>query len=530
MAEDAAVEETWGQIAVNNVESNSLGLWDGQRFYLRSFPVWYRWRVVPTARHNEKPESGEVKGVNFEQSMGRMILWYNLAEFGEVSEEDVCVEMSSWQLEVQVGSNLTQAKGRITGGRKIEALTGELWSDIRLHLSWWELQQDEVGHGKWLVIHLTKMEHRAWTGPWFTDCFNPHKKMSFPWMDQQTIGRSKEEDEKLVRKAAGPPQALEKDLVSGMMPERLCTGLDEEEDEYHAFIIIHLDEEAMERASGTCPMEEIFSADLNMDRVEVYLRNEGFGVCSGTLKGIIEPQLTAWEFTNVRRMNLPKNSHIKCPAFFNPALRIKLVKAAGYQNIWGGVFAERVTAQFEMPRERMLWTERVQRALVLSPAAPLKNNVKVEKARKMCTRIECSQDTVTQRANIIFHLDEALEELAFKFKVDLTTFFSLKVGERLLDVGIIADAEFQMALGRLGGAVDPDKTTWEIVREKNALGSEKDHLALKISLAKAAGHRDRWQEVFEKLEPWQVNEMMRPALGDEVSKEALAEAADGNAE
>mmetsp|Transcript_26788 Transcript_26788/g.58254 ORF Transcript_26788/g.58254 Transcript_26788/m.58254 type:complete len:531 (+) Transcript_26788:81-1673(+) len=492
-------------------ESNSLGVWDGQAFYLRSFAIWYRWRMEAAARAAKKPESGELHGVHFQQTMGKMTLWYDLATLGEVyTEDEVAVEMSCWQLEVQVGKDLGIAKNRVSGGRKVEALTGELFADVRLHLSWWELQSE--GASCWLVIHLTKLDNRAWPGPWFTDCFNPHKKTCFPWSDRQTMSTVKEENEKISRKWPGPPQDLEKELSAGMLPENLCTGLDEEEDELYAIVIVHLDEANMERANGRVPMEELFSADVQSERLELYLRNDSLGICVGTFKGRVDPQFSAWEITSVRRKNLPKGSNIKCPAFFNPALRIKLAKAQSHRGFWGGVFAERQTVDFQLPQERISWTDRLQRALVLSPSAPLKPAVKAEKAKAMCTRIECTQDTVTQRANIILHLEGGLEELAFKFKLDLTNFFALKVGERLLDVAVVADAEFTMVVGRLGGAVEPDKTTWEIVREKDALGSDKEHLAIKISLAKAMGSRDRWTQVFEPLEPWQVSDLMRPAL------------------
>jgi len=518
-----------GELAVpQQVMSNSLGLWDGNCFYLRSFPVWYRWRVVTSSRKQDKPESGNVNGVEFEQSMGRMVLWYHLQDQdANLTEEDLLVELSCWQVQVSIGRDIQYVKGKSTG-RKIDGLCNDLFDDIRRNLSWWELSQDPGGDGKWLAIHLTKQEHRGWKGPWFTEPFHPHRRTSFPWSSLH-YPPPKRDDDKLARIEPGLPQDVEKELYTGLTPEKLCTGMDVEEDAWSVTVLIHLDEEGVEVATAKVPMEEMFSADVRCDALDIFLRNEGFGIMTSRLNGYIVPELSLWEITSIRRTNLPKDGRIKCPAFYNPAIRIKLTKADGSQGMWeGGVFADVQKAAFEAPRERMTWTERVQRALVLSPGAPLKNNIKAENALKMCTRVETSQDTVTQRANIMFHLDEALEELAFKFKLDLTTFFALKVGERMIEVSVVADSEFTMCVGDLGGAVEQDKTKWEIGKERDSPTSEKEHLVLKISLAKAAGSRDRWPEIFKKLESWEVAERMK--LPEPAATEAIAEGEEAAAE
>lgn len=316
---------------------------------------------------------------------------------------------------------------------------------------------------------------------------------------------------------------MEKEMYTGTMPEKICTGMDQEQDEWTVTIFIHLDEEAVEVATAKTPMEELFCADIRADGLEIFMRQEGFGICSGRLGGCIAPELSMWEIAPVRRTNLPKDGRIKCPAFYNPAIRIKLVKAEGSQYVWDSIFSDLQKAAFDAPRERMTWTERVQRALVLAPGAPLKNHIKAENALKMYTRFETSQDTVTQRANLILHLDEALEELAFKYKIDLTTFFALKVGEKMVEVSIIADSEFTMIQGELGGSVEPDRTTWEITKERDSPVSDKEHLALKISMAKAVGFRERWERVFTKLEKWEVVEKLR--LPEPAAPEAIAEEA-----
>merc|ERR1719471_89661 len=73
VAEGEQVEE-WDEDWV--IMSNSMGDFDGERFYLRSFPVWYRWTSWQFQQwvlqfSHDKPESGRVDGVEFEQTMGR---------------------------------------------------------------------------------------------------------------------------------------------------------------------------------------------------------------------------------------------------------------------------------------------------------------------------------------------------------------------------------------------------------------------------------------------------------------------------
>jgi len=488
------------------VTSNSLGIWDGQIFYLRQFPVWYRWKQVGN-HMTGMPEDGSVNGVDFQQSMGRMVFWYPLGQHqANISEEDVHVDLSSWEMQVMVGSDVTHVKGKLSGGQRIEALSGELCHDIRVPLSWWEVTYDEYD-APWLALYLVKRMHKGWTGPWFAGALNPHRRQTFSWNAYQP-NEIKTEEDTLAPKKSGAPEDLDKQLCSGAEPTNLCTGVDMSEDEWHAYITLHLDDAAVELASGRIPMEELFSADISHDSIAVFLRNEGLNLCYGSLKGSIEPQFSSWEVKSVRRWKLPKNCNIRCPAFYNRALCIKLVKAQGAQYLWDGVLENPVMPEFELPRERMSWTERVQRALVLAPGAPLKEHVKIKRAAEMCVSIDCSQDTVTRRANITLHLFEGLEELAEKYRVDLETFFALKVSEDMIEVNIVADCEYVMCVGALGGKIKQEKTTWEISREKSSVNDKQEHLVLKISVAKAEGSTKRWDEVFRKMEPWEVQARM----------------------
>merc|ERR1712217_867921 len=111
---------------------------------------------------------------------------------------------------------------------------------------------------------------------------------------------------------------------------------------------------------------------IEAESIEISLRYDGFHICWGTLAGRVVPQLTTWEISKVRRTpsSMPKGSNIKCPAFYNPCLRIVLHKASPSEQLWGHAFKDKQTPDFEPPKEREPWMKRVQRALVLSPAAP----------------------------------------------------------------------------------------------------------------------------------------------------------------
>lgn len=498
--------------------SNSIGVFDGTRFALRSFPVWYRWREVPN-QNKKRPESGIVAGVEFVQTMGRIILSYPLRDqMGHLKEEDFLVELSCWELRVSVRDDMGMSK---TGFKPISALSGELAADVRRNLSWWKIADDGGKLSRRLVIYLTKLEHRAWKGPWFTDPLNIHKKGHFGWTQQHTTQQLmkslKLDDETMSPLEPGEPQDWDKEICTGIAPQRLCTGIDDdEEDSRFIYVIIHLDEEAMENVMGRIPPEELFAANVEAGYLEVLQRGDGFGICWGPLAGKVIPDQTTWEITSVRRKNLPKESNIKCPAFFNPALKIKLVKAkdpAKNPNVieyWGHAFSEINRPYMEPPRERVPWTARVQRALVLSPGAPLNTPLKAQRALKLCTSIESSQDLLLNRVIVILHLEERLVELAARYMVDLSTFFSMKVGERILEVSVVADAEFTMCVGGLCGSCVPDATSWEIFTAKNPDG-EGEHLAIRIFLTKADHCRGPWADAFTRFEPWQVAAHLRQA-------------------
>mmetsp|Transcript_20005 Transcript_20005/g.46860 ORF Transcript_20005/g.46860 Transcript_20005/m.46860 type:complete len:562 (+) Transcript_20005:46-1731(+) len=500
------------------VTANSLGVFDGKTFYLRSFPVWYRWTPWQYQQNYNnftanKPETGVVDGVYFEQTMGRIVLYFELmGPDAELTEDDLVVEISSWEIRVTVGNDVPKGK---SGAQKISPLCNELMRDIRRKHSFWYITEDaEEYPGRWLVFNLAKLEHRPWRGPWYDFCLNPHKKQSFGWtplhISYQLMKLLKSEEETLARVQPGAPEEPEKGLCTGILPSKICTGIEDDQDESETEIsvIVHFDEETLELATGMVPMEELFAADVSAGAMEIYLRSDEFALCSGSLLGLVIPELTTWEIKTVRRKKLPKD--IKAPAYYNPALRVTLVKAPGHQQRWGHAFSELRTPDFEPAKERINWTDRVQRALVLSPAAPMSVTTKTERAVKMCTRIDYSQDQL--KAFLILHMEDKLEEMSYRYKVDLTTFFSLKVGEKMLQVNVVADAEYKICCGALGGKCVPEKTTWEMTKEKNSPEEDREHIAVKVGLLKAPDSRETWEEIYTSWDPWEVTSDMHQSL------------------
>mmetsp|Transcript_46526 Transcript_46526/g.134703 ORF Transcript_46526/g.134703 Transcript_46526/m.134703 type:complete len:569 (-) Transcript_46526:281-1987(-) len=526
--ETAADEELqeYDEGQIEPIASNSLGFFDGEKFYLRSFAVWYRWSALQyqqsyAAFTHDKPESGYVNGVYFDQSMGRIDLWYDLSnsKHAELQEKDIAVDMSCWEIFVFTSHDGKPGK---RSGKKIDGLTGETLKDIRRKYSWWKVFEDGESEfpGRWLFMSLAKVEHKPWASIWFSSSMNFHKKQVFGWTHQtvsyQLMKLLKSEEENLASMPPGEPQDLNKAMTTGVLPEQLCTGIDDDVDETEdqISVLIHFDERTLEFATGMVPLEELFSADVEPSRLDVYLRYDGLGLCSGQLVGRCIPERTTWEVVNVRR-KLPKDTTIKAPAYYNQALRIVLWKAPGHQMNWEHAFADLQMPQCEPPKEREPWAKLVQRALVLSPAGPFSATLKTERAQKLITYIECSQDSVSNKAFIMLHLEEKLAEMFGRYQVDHLTFFSIKVGDSMLEVNAVADAEFRMCVGRLGGKCVYDKTTFELAMERNSPDDEREHPCLRVTVMKAESSRGNWDEVFTRLEAWQLNENMHQSLLDD---------------
>lgn len=471
------------------IHENSLGAFDGQRFYLQRFPVWNQTKKAMSGVDMQKfcPEEGTVNGVTFWQSMGMMHLRYPLD--ADVTETDLDVQLSSWEMKVTLNNTK----------KSIGPLSGELGHDIRVKLSHWEIVDDPMA-GRMLTITLCKKAHKAWKSLWFSDVFNPHKRRVFAWNQALDTKNVKDpEDEKLKSITAGT-QELMKELVMTQDSSRLCTGiLETEEDQTHISLYLWLDEEALENACLALPIEEIFAADIEENYVEVYVRADGSGVCWGQLVGGVVPELTHWEIIKNMRREVPKNSGIRCPAYYSPALLIKFTKTVTSQYEWGKVFQDVQHADFEPPKERMSWTERLQRSMVLAPAGFMDGHVKADRAKTLIKEWEAKQDE--RFVYIDFEIEARVFVAATTFKVDLSGFFSLNVGTEFMEIKVLADMEYGAIIGKLSGIVLPELASWEIAQKDGKL-------MLVVTMMKCPGANGDWEEpIFQKMNAWELTQL-----------------------
>lgn len=502
MAPSPEDEAAAAVVPASSLQLTPLGAFDGTTYHLRSFPVHYRWAA---SGHKEKSESGSLNGVDYQQTMGRMVLTYPLTgNMQAFDEDDFKVEMSCWQLQVSAG------------GKAISELTGELFADILRDLSWWKVDDNnESSRDRTLVIHLTKATHRAWAGPWYAGgSLNPHKKQTFAWgplqVSSSIVKELRVDSESLRSMEPGEPEDWSHEICTALTPQQICTGLDLSESEKELQVIIHLDQQALTGATARVPLEEVFAADISADSLAVSLRGDSFGICSGRLAGLCVPELSTWQVRSLRRKKLPKECDIKAPAFFNPALCIRLTKARTHQGLWGDVFQDMTCTEFSLPREEIDWEERTFRCMALAPGNHGNAAAKAQRAQALVKRVECSQDLLLNRVIIQMHLEEQLPGLCEKFRLQMGQLFALKVGATVVSVSFVADCEYLMCLGGLGGACVPESSSWEVFMDE---GGEEEgaHPVLKLGLAKAEHCRGRWSEVFTRWQPWQLSEKLREA-------------------
>eukprot|EP00440_Ansanella_granifera_P061952 gb/GFBE01067168.1/.p1 GENE.gb/GFBE01067168.1/~~gb/GFBE01067168.1/.p1 ORF type:complete len:527 (+),score=106.83 gb/GFBE01067168.1/:1-1581(+) len=487
-----------------------VGAFDGSTMQLRSFPVCYRWQAGQSGK--AKQDSGTVNGVQYQQTMGRILLTFPLTgAHQDLDEDDFKVEMSCWQMKVSTREGKTV----------ISDLTQDFYDDILRELSWWKVEVTHpASNERALIIYLAKANHRAWSGPWFEGGLNPHKKGTFSWGEMQVSGSIVKElridSESLRPVEPGEPEDWNHEICTALTPEQICTGTGQMESETDFHVVIHLDEEALDGATARVPLEEIFAADVTADSLTVYLRGDSFSICAGKFAGLCVPELTTWQIRHVRRRNLPEGCDIKAPAFFNPALCIRCIKAKPHSGMWGDVFEELQCSQFGLPRERIDWEERVWRSMVLAPGNHLNKAAKAQRAQALCTRVETSQDLLLNRVLILLHLEAQLPQLCQQFKLEMSTLFTLKVSASIVSVGFVADSEYLVCLGGLGGSCVPEASSLELFMDEGSEeANEAPHPVIKLGLSKAECSRGRWSEVFTRWQPWQLSQSMLEAARNE---------------
>jgi len=523
-----AAEETGEGEQVVQMESNSVGSFDGWRFYLRTFPVWYRTKFENNEPSNvgapmKWSEYGTEGSVTYHQTMSKMTVNYKLSgSEAAFTDSDLTVMLSSWELKVIIG----EAEGKKSNLKTITGLSGELSKDIRPALSSWDIIEYE--DGKYIEINLAKKSHVGWKTIFDTTNTSVHKKSTFGWTATQPnaadIKLTQGDCDKLTPIMAG--QRQDNAFVLGIPPEELCTGIDVTEDIERIIVEVHMDEQVVARAEGRVPVEDFFAADVEAESIEIKMKGDELPVCWMVFSGQVSPQLSTWEIKKVKRnMKDGEGDHAR----FNTALRVILTKAQ--PGLWGTLYTDMQCPEFGQYRDPVDWANVSKASLALSPANPHCTQAKTERALKLCTGVTTKEDVILNKAYVTFHLWDKLEEYLYRFfKDSVEKFFAIKVKEQLLELCAVADGEYTVCEGALGGPCDPDRVTWSFDHE-TAQGEENPHPVIKVVVTKATSERGtKWgSSVFTKLEPWQVSAVMcgqelPKALPEELS---LTEGRDG---
>mmetsp|Transcript_107607 Transcript_107607/g.195745 ORF Transcript_107607/g.195745 Transcript_107607/m.195745 type:complete len:682 (+) Transcript_107607:130-2175(+) len=496
---------------------NNWGFFDGENFYLRC--------------HAAVPETGSVDVMEFAQSMGKIMLRYPLVgdELALARQGGLEVKMSCWQVEVSL-----KAQGR--KAEKIEAISGDLYDDIRVNLSWWMLEENEE-EKDWkvtLLLVLIKKRHRRWHTPWSEPSpFNTHRKKAFPWRKDMQMPKppQAEEEEKLAKMEPGNPEESgggRHAKIQDVAPQELCTGVDtEKEDAETISVIVHLDEEVLETLTEHVPFEDIFGADVGPTFLQAFVRTTSGDnrIFWGDLAARVIPEYSTWHYLpSVRRRHLPPDSGVMNPCYYNPALRIRLVKDLPHGTVWGSAFREGclTTAKLRPPRDPLPWEERQRRRIqaLMPPAPPPKPPPKeeakpkepseAEVAVQMCKKVDSSQDA--EWAYVVVILQDTLERTARETKTGLEEFFGVRIYENYLEVFTKASGEqYNMIEGYLGARCTPKASSWCITRlwkrSKKGKGKGKDKdkgekksvMAIKVELCKAVTN-EKWEPVFDRQE------------------------------
>jgi len=431
------------------------------------------------------------------------------------TENDLTVQMSSWELKVVIG----EAEGKKSNLKTIGAISGELKKSIRPTISWWSINEYE--DGRYLELNLAKKFHAGWPCIFDNTQFSINKKSTFGWTQTQPnandIKVTQGDCDKLQSIAPGERQDMANALILGIPPEELCSGVDFSEDASHVIVEVHMDAQTCTRAEGRLPVEDFFAADVEAESIEIKMKGDELPVCWATFSGLVVPQLSTWEIKEVRRA--PKDDAADAHATFGPALRIVLTKAN--PGLWNTITTDMQCAEFEQNKEKRDWGAVSKACLALAPSNPNCIQTKTERALKLCTGVTTKEDVILNKAYVTFHIWDKLEEYLYRFFRDgFEKFFCVKVKEQLLELCVVADGEYTVCEGALGGSCDPERVSWSLDKETTP-GQDNTHPVIKVTITKAGSARGtKWgSAVFTKLEPWQVSAVMR---GEELPK-ALTE-------
>jgi hypothetical protein len=264
------------------------------------------------------------------------------------------VQASGWQVEVKLG------------GKKVQALCGELSGKALVGRSWWELKQEPIKKRvrgldvntfkNTVVISFMKGEHKSWDTVYYQSqgMKHPLAKPRFAWtaemqdeimLSQAVIGMQLGpmpygKPASSLRKSAIDNPETNKFTEHGAQflyaPDDLCVGIDALQDSKSVTVTVHFDGTAMETAKNTVSMEDLFGVDVWNDHISIFLRgDEQNPVLWGDLCGQCDPHLTTWKiFTSDVCRNRQTNT--STPA---PALEVTLTKSKASQGKWPKIFS-----------------------------------------------------------------------------------------------------------------------------------------------------------------------------------------------
>jgi len=340
-------------------------------YELRSFPV------REELQFGRDATSGSIEGVDWQQSLGRMVLQFPLQNGphegvpGGWKESDVMVEMSKRALKVTLG------------GEPLKSLSADLMHEIWCHRSWWELQEGPEAGGL-LVFHLHKRKHQAWKAPWYSYELARYKHTAFAWQETwkkvaADAGLLKEErdltSERMAKFAAWkgpvlteevpketdfevkpPGRPIAEQEESSYMREsyaevfqamgdarvcsadEICMGITAEQDEAFVTIQVHFDRWQYEELKARLPVETLFAADVWQRQVCIFFRGDKQNpILLGELAGTCVPWATTWRLMSAEAMRKQQAEL----GSYSPALEVRLEKAQP-RGKWERIFSEAV--------------------------------------------------------------------------------------------------------------------------------------------------------------------------------------------
>jgi len=460
-----------------------LGNFDGKSFKFHSFPL-----------PKEVDSDGEVDGVSFHQTMGRMVIHFPMVDdLHSISEQDLEVKLSCFSVEV------------LAAGKQISKLCKELHADVVRSLCWWEVEDHDSG-SRVLVIFLAKAEHRAWDSPFRApDKFVQRK--AYPYRLQAKRPEDPTEDE--LKQLQILPRLdwkeRSKHLSLGLWPRDFFRELHSAEDDKCIQVTISLDGEAMDSTKGRIPLEELFNARVTADSLMVTLGADSLPLCSLKLNGECVPELSAWLLTwrdpdTGFERNVPDESLCRLPV-----LRFGLWKAEQSRHVWGQIFTERLTCQRRQqfdPRPNRREAENLLRLLTGGNHDPgVTKQEKAHFAKKLCTDVEATE----QGSEVLLKLqmEETFLQRCLVQQVNPYQAITIRFSDRFIHIGFRADLIYEVCLLGLGGR-------FEAVKSQKFNPND---CSLRITLKKAKDSCQPWEPIFSHVEPWQAQQVVSTQCG-----------------